>query len=110
MKATISGKIKPILNSVKKELQNIFEQNLKQLVLFGSYARGTDEYGSDIDILMVLKEIKNEAGIRKKYRNVISDICLENDIVISIVIMSEEDFEHKKSPLILNIKKEGIKL
>ena len=110
MKATIPIKIKPVLDSIQNELNSIFGQNLKQLILFGSYARATDELGSDIDILMVLREIENQAGIREQYRDIISDMSLEHDTVISIIIISEEEFENRKSPLILNIRKEGIKL
>jgi predicted nucleotidyltransferase len=48
-------KLKPILNSLKQELKQLYGDRLVQLTLFGSQARGDQKLDSDIDILVVLR-------------------------------------------------------
>ncbi len=50
----MDDKIKKILNEIKTVCEN---NNVTHLYLFGSYARGTEQIGSDIDI--VVKGVNN---------------------------------------------------
>ncbi|MDR1964147.1 MAG: nucleotidyltransferase domain-containing protein [Planctomycetaceae bacterium] len=44
--------------------RNLEKQNrLVQIILFGSYARGDNRTNSDIDILIIKKDLKNEREI-----------------------------------------------
>ena len=63
-----------ILDDVKKEVQQIFGDKLRQLVLYGSYARDEQEPESDIDIMIIVDE--NEKELRK-YRYVTADVMGE---------------------------------
>jgi len=49
-----SERIKPMLEAFKIELKKIYAENMKQTILFGSYARGNFHAESDIDLLVVL--------------------------------------------------------
>lgn len=40
--------------------------------------------------------------------NLVSDLCLEYDLLISCVYVNESQFKSEKSPLMINIHKEGI--
>ncbi len=42
--------------AVKSELQTLYGKRLAKLILYGSYARGDQHEGSDIDFLVVLKD------------------------------------------------------
>lgn len=102
--------IKPILNELKRELQELYGDRLVKLILFGSHARGEANPDSDIDLLAVLKspvsqfqEILNMSELRVK-------MLLEQDELVSIIPMSEEDFHTRNVALLRNIRKEGIEL
>jgi predicted nucleotidyltransferase len=102
--------IKPILNELKQELQELYGDRLVKLILFGSHARGEANPDSDIDLLAVLKspvsqfqEILNMSELRVK-------MLLEQDDLVSIIPMSEEDFHTRNVALLRNIRKEGIEL
>ncbi|MEA5487756.1 MULTISPECIES: nucleotidyltransferase domain-containing protein [Pseudanabaena] len=102
--------ITPILNELKRELQELYGDRLVKLILFGSHARGEANPDSDIDLLAVLKspvsqfqEILNMSELRVK-------MLLEQDELVSIIPMSEEDFHTRNVALLRNIRKEGIEL
>ncbi|NEN89209.1 MAG: nucleotidyltransferase domain-containing protein [Okeania sp. SIO3H1] len=97
-----------ILTRLKQEFQQIYQDNLISLVLFGSQARGDAKPDSDIDVLVVLKEKITLDNKRQKIIEFISDICIEYGVLVSCVYVSEYQFKQEKSPLLLNIHQEGI--
>jgi predicted nucleotidyltransferase len=48
--------VNKILEKVKTFLQKTYQDNLDQVILFGSRARGDHHADSDVDILIVLKQ------------------------------------------------------
>jgi predicted nucleotidyltransferase len=105
---TYNPKIKTILDKFKQEIIRIYQDNLSQLILFGSQARGEAKPDSDIDVLIVLKSSIKDRIKQEKVIQVISDLCLEYELLISCVYVNEEQFKNEKSPLLINIHKEGI--
>ena len=108
MKRKISGKIKIILDEVKKCLEEIYGDKLKRIILYGSYARGDFTDGSDIDLIILLEDMKKPLAEREKYFNEIWELDLKYDTVISIIPFEEEEYKIRKLPVILNAKREGI--
>ena len=49
MAKSFPKKIKKILAETKGQLSSLYAQRLKEVILFGSYARGDYTRGSDID-------------------------------------------------------------
>lgn len=101
-------KLEEILFQVKQQFQEIYQQDLVNLILFGSQARGEATLESDIDILVILKTAKPSQNKHKKTIEFISDLCIEHGALVSCVYVSEQQFNHEKSPLLLNIHREGI--
>lgn len=102
--------INKIVNLFQGEIKKIYQDELKQLILYGSQARGDAKPDSDIDILVILKDGNNNQNKYEKVIQLISDLCLEYDTLISCVFVSENQFMTEKSPLLINIYREGIKL
>jgi predicted nucleotidyltransferase len=100
--------VQSILKEVREELQKIYLDRLKEIILFGSYARGDAAEDSDIDIVMLLEDVKDFYAEREKYFPVTSRISLKYDTVVSVVPFDSRDFQQKRTPLILNVSKEGI--
>ena len=55
-----------------------------QIILFGSYARGDNTEKSDIDLLIIKKDLKNGRGISSS----IYKAFLENDIDVPVDILT----------------------
>ncbi|MGB3508338.1 MAG: nucleotidyltransferase domain-containing protein [Microcoleaceae cyanobacterium] len=101
-------KLAEIMTRLKQGFQQIYQDNLINLVLFGSQARGDAKPDSDIDVLVVLKEKTALDNRHQKILEFISDICIEYGVLVSCVYVSESQFQQEKSPLLLNIHQEGI--
>lgn len=100
-----------IMNEIVTEMKNLFGDKLRQVLLFGSYARGEQEEYSDMDV-MVLVNIDDEEI--KKYNDaiidVMSDISLRYGILPTIIGKNYEHFNHwvPYLPFYRNVKVEGI--
>ncbi len=101
-------KLEEILVQVNKQFKEIYQQNLVNLILFGSQARGEATLESDIDLLVILKTAKPPQEKHKKTIDLISDLCIEYGDLVSCVYVSQKQFKYEKSPLLLNIHREGI--
>lgn len=97
-----------ILKEVKQSLQKLYEDQLSAIILYGSQAREEAKEFSDIDILVVLKSEINPYHEIDKTSQIISEICLNHDVVISRHFISSAKFEKENTPFNYNVKKEGI--
>ncbi|MBC8334258.1 MAG: nucleotidyltransferase domain-containing protein [Anaerolineales bacterium] len=105
----MSKKIQAILNTLKKGLTNIYGTQLKEVYLFGSYARGeANPLNSDIDVLIVLNGEFDYWEESKRSSELIASLSLQYDMVISRKFASVMEYRHSKMPLYINIRKEGI--
>jgi uncharacterized protein len=110
MKKRIPKKIKGIIDETNNELRKIFAKRLRGIILYGSYARGDYTPESDIDIVLLLDNLKNIKSEREKYLPVISRLSLKHDTLISAIPFDYQYYKENKTPLILNIRREGRKL
>ena len=99
------------LNCILAKLQNQFEKlygsRLVRLVLYGSQARGDALPGSDVDVLVVLAGAVDPATEIERATPITAALSLDHDIVISCLYVSKERYAQKKSPLLLNVRREG---
>ncbi|MFW6296598.1 MAG: restriction endonuclease subunit S [Halothece sp.] len=105
---TQSNQLQLTLTQLKQQLQEIYQDQLINLILFGSQARGDAEPDSDIDVLVVLAGAVNPIAEIKRNNSLITNLSLETDQLINCIYISEQDWHYLKTPLIQNIYKEGI--
>lgn len=106
-----SESIKNITSDLKQSLKAIYGDKLKNLMLFGSYARGEAHKNSDIDFLAVIdsQNISFNAGQEiDRMNDAIYEIVLKYDITISVIPVSEYQYLNSYNPLFVNVKNEGI--
>ena len=88
-----------------------YGNNLGQVILFGSRARGEGNEESDIDIAVIIAT--GDRHVRRELLDLATEIWLETGIKISPLILSSEEFEtlsRMGMGIIATIQKEGIKL
>lgn len=93
--------------NIAKEFANrINSDDINQIILFGSVARGDDTIDSDIDILIISSHGKK---IEPKIADEVFKIIMENEELISAHVMSEKHFEKTKNySFLTNVLKEGV--
>jgi len=108
MRRSIPREIKPILEELKACLKRIYGDRLEKIILYGSYARKEANKGSDIDIMVLLKDCKDLLEERAKISQALWELDLKYDTLISVIPEHIYRYEKKEDPLILNVKREGI--
>ena len=97
-----------LLKILKQELSLIYATRLRGVYLFGSYARQEQDPESDLDILIVLTDLDSYSSEIKRTSEIISLLSLEFGITISRYFVREHDWKTYDSPLLRNIREEGI--
>lgn len=102
-------KIENILKEFKRQVAGLYGQRLKKVVLYGSYARGHANDGhSDIDLAIVLAGAVDPCEEIDRMADIFTELNLEHNVLIAVYPVSESDFEKVESPLLINVRKEGI--
>ena len=102
--------IQQALTETRSRLRALYAQRLKEIILFGSYARGDYASGSDIDLLVLLDQMNDSCAEREGYLSLVYELSLKYDTVLSVVPMDFDVWMTQKTPLILNAKREGVRL
>lgn len=95
---------------LKKKLKESLGENLKDIILYGSKARGDFYDGSDIDLLVVVENL----DLNKKHdiNDIVVDIQLEYELPISVHTRDLNYYKQQKMNsinfFIKNIDNEGI--
>jgi predicted nucleotidyltransferase len=110
MAKRIPKKIENILRETRNRLYSLYPQRVKELILFGSYARGDYALGSDIDLMLLLDKFDDPDMERARYIPAVCELSLKYDTLVSVIPMEYAAYQTRKTPLILNVQREGVRL
>jgi predicted nucleotidyltransferase len=102
--------IQPILRELGEALKVIYGARMEKALLFGSYARSQAEEGSDIDVLVVLDGPVHPSEEIARTEEAVASLSLKWDRVISCAFVSRERYQNENSPLLINVRNEGVAL
>jgi predicted nucleotidyltransferase len=88
-------------NELALAMKNLFGNNLNEVILFGSYARNQQDEESDIDIMVLVKEDQlSLKAYTQSIAEIVTDINLQYDVVLSVILQSTDEFEEYKAVLL----------
>lgn len=96
-----------IATDVAHDLKRLYGDRLRQVVLFGSWARGDAHPESDIDLLVVLDKVDSPWQELRRMDDIAWRYSFENDTVISVLPVAESDLNDPSVPSLLRAKAEG---
>lgn len=107
----LTAKVTQIANDLKHELIKIYGNELVDLILYGSYARGDFNENSDIDFAVVLNsnDIKPLAEINR-ISDTSTDLRLKYNELISILPVSYFKKSTSNFGVYQEIRKDGISI
>lgn len=102
------------IKSVLLQCRNVIKSDYPnaQIILYGSQARGQAQPESDVDLLVLLDE-EIPAVTKRHIHDLLYDIALAEDVVISSIIKSSRKWNlpiNQATSLYEIIQKEGIKV
>lgn len=82
-----------IAKAVATDLRELYGERLQEVLLYGSYARGTADEESDLDLLVVLDEVESVYDETMVMSEVLWDHTLDSGVTVSAVPMSVARFQ-----------------
>jgi predicted nucleotidyltransferase len=104
----VSMQAKQVINEFVQQARSLYGDRLKRIVVYGSCARNEATAESDIDLAVVLAGDVVPGKEIDRMIDIITDINLEHAVLLSVYPVSEEDYLNRNSPLLINIRREGI--
>ena len=97
-----------VIKEFRAALERLYGQRLIKVILYGSWARNEATEDSDVDLLVVLEGDVEPGKEIDKMIDIITDINLEHNVLLSVCPVSDRDYESLKSPLLMNVRREGV--
>jgi predicted nucleotidyltransferase len=97
-----------VLRKLQQGLQHELGDQLEDILLFGSRARGESRPDSDVDVLILLKGEFDYGELIRRTSSLVAALSLENDIVISRAFATKARFETEQSPFYINVRREAV--
>lgn len=105
--------VKKIVEELCSSVASLFPQNKVEAILFGSYARGDAEPGSDIDVLLLVDASRQDISARNwQVGNLAAELLLDYGIVVSPIVENRDYFNKNVNvlPFYRNVEREGVRL
>lgn len=80
-----------VIDSFAEDVVDALGDRVSEVKLFGSYARGDELFGSDIDVLIVLEDRKE--GDQAEILDIASDYFWSHDVFFSPKVISSDELE-----------------
>ena len=100
--------IPEVAREARDRLRRLYGSRLQHVVLYGSCARGEAGEGSDIDLLVVLDDFDDVEAELRRIAPIENELSLEHDVVVCSLVIRAEDYLRGGSPLLMNVRREGI--
>jgi len=97
------------LRKFKMRIEEVLSDNLVEMKLFGSRARGDARKDSDIDVLVIISS--GDWRMCDVVYGIATDILLETNVCISPKVINRKEYNHLYNigtPFIKHVVREGI--
>lgn len=104
----MSARVKKLLKQLKTGLNRVYGEQLNDVYLYGSFARGDNVEGSDLDVVVILKDFQRRAAEIRRTSELVGDLSLDYEITVSPLFLREKEWDTNRFALLRNIKAEGV--
>ena len=96
------------LADLRRALEDVYGNRLYGLYLYGSCARGEQEWDSDLDLLVILDQIKAYGAEIDRTSELVSSVSLRYGISVSRVFVSQKEWRDVKNGFLSQVRQEAI--
>lgn len=97
-----------VAEAVANDLRELYGERLRDVVLFGSWARGDAHPESDIDLLVVLDEVPSRWEEHRRMEPALWRSSFENDTIVAATPVAEEELRAGRIPVLVRAREEGL--
>ena len=97
-----------LLERLDRGLKDLYGGRYRGLILYGSYARGEADEGSDVDLLLLLEGEVNGWHEILRAEPVKWPLSLESGYLLSLMPVSVEEYRKARKPFLMNARREGV--
>ena len=101
-------KLNSLTQELRQALSELYGDRLVNLILFGSHARHEATADSDIDVMVVLEGAISPGDEILRMSAIKTELNLKYDELISVIPISETDYQKRLTPLLENVRHQGI--
>ncbi len=101
-------KVKRLVDQVKAYLHERYGEGIKRVILYGSHARDEATQDSDVDVLVLTDPSLKPSDVRESLSNLLFDMLMDEDELVSVIVIPEDFFEDHNLPFMLNVREEGV--
>ena len=104
------GEVRAIVADMRARLEGLFPQQRIDAILFGSYARGDAEDGSDIDVMFLVDSPRQDIARQHWRIGEAAAEILERGVLVSPVVEERAYYERNADvlPFFRNVRREGV--
>ena len=103
--------VQNVMYLFSQEVRKILGEDLRKVIVYGSYARGDFNEDSDVDVMVLTSLAESEIKpIEYRLYDIAFDFLMEYGVDISVIVKNEEHFKYRLGalPFYDNVEKEGV--
>ncbi|HYO13554.1 MAG TPA: nucleotidyltransferase domain-containing protein [Thermoanaerobaculia bacterium] len=104
----LPARIKDVIAELRRGLQDLYGERFRDLLLYGSYARGEADEGSDVDLLLLLEGPVNPVKEIVRMEPVTWPLSLDSELLLSVMPVNFQDFQTSRTSFLSTVRKEAI--
>jgi len=105
------GRLPPDLAAVvaqlRQGLEELYGPRFRDLLLYGSYARGSQREGSDVDLLVLLDGPVDTGREILRLESIAWPLSLDHGIVLSVMPVSHEAYQKGETSFLRIVRKDA---
>ena len=101
-------RVRGLLKELRSALEDLYGANLVGIRLFGSYARRQATPDSDVDVLIVLREVGDYGTEVRRVSDLFSQVSLRYGKTIAPVFVDVQRFSAAADPFMANVAREAV--
>ena len=109
-KIAVGTEVQTLLEELRSGLTRLYGDRLKRALLYGSWARGEATEDPDVDVVVVLADSVVQGREIDRMLDLVIELDEKYDTLISVYPVSEENYLATQSPLLVNVRREGVEV